>query len=449
MTTYYFDGEAGSDGNNGTSTDTPKKNPSSVTFVAGDVCLLNRGKVWVAPAGTQAINIPANNVRVGAYGIGERPYINCAGVSRGVNVGTNIAGWIIEDLHIGNVASGTSRRGIVNATTGSSETVAVNGTIRRVKIDGVLSDLANDCNGIALVGDGNKILDSEISNIATDGIWVRARNIEIGRCTIANVATEQAAGRAGEFGDGIQFGGAGASDFSGAWVHDNVVDHTSVGNAKNTIIVNGASATQRMIFERNVLRSPVFTNHTALYLDAPGIVCVGNVVEGGDFGIYAVSASGALIACNRVIGSNYGIRLASSAAAQRVYHNVMRACGTGFYGTANDATTALRNNVFLACATGLLRHINMVENNNCFFGNTTNASYTGGSSSLGGASIVADPLLGADDAPLAGSPLIGAASWVALMQDRRLAPFKNAPSIGASEYWPARSAVAAGRSWRG
>lgn len=449
MTTYYFDGETGSDANNGTSTDTPKKNPSSVTFVAGDVCLLNRGKVFVAPAGTQAINIPAANVRIGAYGVGDRPYINCGNVSRGVNVGTNVAGWIIEDLHIGNVASGTSRRGIVNATTGSSETVAVNGTIRRIKIDGVVSDLANDCNGIALVGDGNKILDSEILNIATDGIWVRARNLEIGRCSITNVATEQAAGRVGEFGDGIQFGGTGTSDFSGAWVHDNVVDHTSVGNAKNTIIVNGASATQRMVFERNVVRAPVFTNHTAMYLDAPGIVCIGNTVDGGDYGIYAVSAVGALVACNRVAAANYGIRLASSAAGVRIYNNIMRACGTGFYGTANDASTVLRNNILAACTTGLLRHVNMSENYNSFYGNTANATYTGGSSSLGGASIVVDPLLGADDMPLSGSPLIGAGAWVALGQDRRRAPFKSPPSIGACEHWPQRAAVATGRARRG
>lgn len=433
MTTYYFDGEIGSNGNAGTSPAAPKKDASGVVFAGGDVCLLNRGKVWVAPAGTQAINLPANGIRVGAYGIGERPVINCGNVSRGVNVGTNIADWVIEDLQITNVASGTSRRGITNATTGSSETVAVNGTIRRVRIDNVLSDLANDCNGIALFGDRVRVLDCEISDIATDGIWARVRNLEIGRTRVVRVAQDEAAGRVGEFGDCVQFGGAGASDFSGGWVHDCEFDHSDVESAKNGLIVNGASATKAMTFQRNKLKGPVFANHTTLYLDAPGIVCCDNEIEGGDYGIYAVSASGAQIYNNRVRGANFGIRAASSAAGLKIWNNTIAKCGTGGYATAADATTDFRNNIFLSCATGLLRHIANAEDYNCFFGNGANASYTGGSSSIGVHSVLADPQLDAELRPVAGSPVIAAGVWVGILRDGAGRAARNPPSIGAFE----------------
>lgn len=434
MTTWYFDGVSGDDSNSGTTPSAPKRNASSVVFSAGDVVRLRAGVEWVAPSGTQAINLPANGIRVEPYDAADRPpKINCGNVSRGINVGTNIAGWTIEGIWIDNVASGTSRRGIVNATTGSSETVTVNGVIRNVLVTNVITDGVNDCNGMSLVGDGLRILDSTVEDVATDGIWLRARNAEIGGCAIRRVAKDDDV--RGAFGDCVQFGGTGSSDFTGAWVHDCELDHTSSTNVKNALIINGASATTAVTVEHNRVLASRIANQVAIYVDVPGAVVRRNRVVGGDYAIYMGNAAGGLVEANFARDANFGVRLASSAVGTRVRQNALVLCGVGFYGSASDATTQIVNNVLYRCGIGLQRHGTMTENANCYFGNTTDVSGLGGTIIGGAQSFIGDPLFVDPLCPELGvrgeSPLFRAGIWVSDgLCDMRGVPFCRPGDVG-------------------
>lgn len=382
MPRYHFDPVAGNDANSGLTEALPKKNASSVTFVANDECVLKAGTEWTPPAGTQGINIPANGVRVGAYGYGDvPPRINGAQVARGINVGTNIANWVIEDVWIDNVSGGTSRRGITNATTSSSETTPVNGRIQRVKITNVMTDGANDCNGMSLFGEGIKVLECELEGIATDGIWVRGRNTEIAYTKVRKVAQDDLV--RGAFGDCIQFGGTGATDFSGGSVHHCELDRRGSFTNKNAFIINGGSATLGFSFYENDVWMETAAGLTAVYLDTPGVVAWGNRVRGGAIGMFLGNGAAAAATGNRVEGAISGIQLAGSMVGGRVINNLLISCGTGIYASNNDATTIIRNNIMAGCVIGMLRHSAMQESHNLFSGVTTMVAWASTVGSMG------------------------------------------------------------------
>jgi hypothetical protein len=390
MPTYYFDPVNGLDANDGLSVGAPKQNASSVTFAANDVVLLHAGKRWVAPAGTQAINLPQSGIRVGAYGAGDTPpIIDGAQVSRGINIGTDRADWIIEDVWIDNVAAGTNRRGITNITTGSSETVPVLGKIRRVKVTNVPTDGANDCNGIMLWGQGVEILDTVIEDIATDGIWLRCRNASVGRAQIRRVAQDDDV--RGDFGDCIQFGGAGASDFSNARVFDCLLDHSSSQNAKNSLILNAATATNGVMIEGNTVITSTVTQQIGIFVEANNATVRGNRVIGGDYGVlFGGTTSGSVAYGNDVTGANFGIRLGSNVTGTKIVNNTLRRNGVGFYGSRNDNTTEIYYNLIYDNIVGIQRHGNMLEDYNWLF-NETNFGSLGGGGSIGANSTLTDP----------------------------------------------------------
>lgn len=85
MTTYYV-ANAGSDGNNGTSTSTPWQTISHVnaqSFVAGDSILFNRGDIWRELLLVPSSGTLGNLITFGVYGLGTRPIITGADIVNG------------------------------------------------------------------------------------------------------------------------------------------------------------------------------------------------------------------------------------------------------------------------------------------------------------------------------------------------------------------------------
>jgi parallel beta-helix repeat protein len=430
MTTYYF-ADSGDDGATGLDSDHPKKNPSSVSFGANDVCLINRGYVWTAPSGTSAIALNAGGVRIGAYGLGNVPKIVGAQTSRGITV-NNVAGCTVEDVWIDNVSGLTATRyGVIVTTTGGSETVTSNTTLRRVRVTNVATNGATGCNGIMAWGDGNTIDACEADTVGTDCFWMKCRNLTFTDNVALNPAQDDDIVTPG--GDCFQFPGGGF-DYSNLLFRGNVGRHETTDNNKNCLIILDCIGTG-FVFEENEFYAAVATGQTNVYIDVAGAIVRNNIIVGGDYGLYLASASGNQAYGNRISGANYGVRLASSARGQKLYHNVIRGNGTGFYGSANDATTVLKNNVFLSNTTGVARHGNMVQDYNDFYGNTTAESIIAGSGSMGAHSIATDPLLSASDYPERNSPLIGAGTNVGILSGYDGKVFLSPAPIGAYEWY--------------
>jgi hypothetical protein len=114
----YFDSENGDDSNLGTSEAEPWQNLSKLsdlTLEAGSQILLKRGSVWnrqqIMFKGSGAENSP---ISIGAYGAGNKPQLNGAGISNGVILLFNQEYIEISDLEITNMGStrDSLRRGI-------------------------------------------------------------------------------------------------------------------------------------------------------------------------------------------------------------------------------------------------------------------------------------------------------------------------------------------------
>jgi parallel beta-helix repeat protein len=76
--TIYYVANSGNNSNNGTSTGTPWKTISkvnSISFIAGDIILFNRGDIWNETLTVSASGTTSNVITFGAYGTGKNPVI--------------------------------------------------------------------------------------------------------------------------------------------------------------------------------------------------------------------------------------------------------------------------------------------------------------------------------------------------------------------------------------
>lgn len=102
-TSYYIDSDAGSDDADGMSAETAWKTFYKVnmaTFEPGDAILLKRGGKWTQNLAPRGNGTPEQWITIGAYGEGDRPYIN-GGNRPGVSL-TDQNYWVIQDLSVTN-----------------------------------------------------------------------------------------------------------------------------------------------------------------------------------------------------------------------------------------------------------------------------------------------------------------------------------------------------------
>ncbi|XID93959.1 discoidin domain-containing protein [Paenibacillaceae bacterium WGS1546] len=111
--TYYVAPE-GDDGNNGTSPSTPWKTLDKVNTVGnfnnGDRILFKRGGVWTGQLHPKGSGTAAAPNIIDAYGTGNLPVINGAGVSNGAVRLYNQQYWEINNLEVTNTGSAPGKR---------------------------------------------------------------------------------------------------------------------------------------------------------------------------------------------------------------------------------------------------------------------------------------------------------------------------------------------------
>lgn len=165
-----------------------------------------------------------------------------------------------------------------------------------------------------------------------------------------------------------------------------------------------------------------------MVLDATGINCYGNIVD----------------------GCKWGVHLGAAASGQScsIANNTMNDCADGAIfttATADLANCTVKNNAFIGDGYSVYDQTAVAwsaENNNCFYGFASGAS----NHTLGAQSITSDPLLDANYRPLAGSPVIGAGVYIPGARDFSGRKLKRVPDIGARQYYEPREAVSPSRT---
>lgn len=379
------------------------------TLSAGEY-LYKRGTTFAPSAASQAIQVGQSGsagaeIIIGAYGEGPDPIINCANVTRGINISTDVHHIIVRDLRITGVGANTARRGIANATTASSEAVDTSITIERVTVDNVLTDDANDCNGIQLFGANNTIQDCTIEDIATDGAWYKGDNFQFLRNTVRRISKD---GRGN--GDCLQCGGA--SD--NGRIIDNTLDHSDV-DAKQCYIHNTASA--GLVFEGNTCIGYPSASFTTVYVqNVTGAVIRWNVLTGGaNLHILASGASAKVY--GNTVDNPFGRAIDANADDVEVYNNTcVGALLASVYGIRHNNTgntgVLIRNNLLVGWDRGISATTGATHASNAYWQCTTNSS--GGTAS--GGDVTADPLL-TGYRPKPGSPLLTDGADLGLVRD--------------------------------
>jgi hypothetical protein len=167
----------------------------------------------------------------GRYGdrMAADPKLVGTGVSQVLRIGTDGAYIRIRDIEIAGVGAddtNTGKFGISYNTVNAAgiQSIKKNIVLSRVKVHDVARDTSgsSDCDGVKLYGADNEIIDCDIYNVATDGLWFHGYRTIVSGNTIYNTASEYAAsGRIA--GDSIQCG----AKSDGSIVVGNYLDHSS------------------------------------------------------------------------------------------------------------------------------------------------------------------------------------------------------------------------------
>jgi hypothetical protein len=424
----YIDMTASVNGD-GTAPNTPS-NTFPATLTPGKSYLFPYGMDWMAPVALQALNIgqsgtATSRIIIGAYGdptLGK-PILRCSNVARGINIGIDVAFVTIRDLRITNVAGGTSRRGITNATTGSSSAINTSLFFVGLTVDNVIDDGANECAGMQLWGSNNKVISCEIDEIADDGLWYKGHGFEASYNLITNIAKS---GRVA--GDNIQCGGA--SD--NGWIHHNYLDHSN-NNTKQCYIHNTAS--DGLVFEDNTCIGPSsgVTFSTLMFSAVTGLKVRRNKLFGGANVHISPACVGAEITSNLVINS-YGRGIDMNAQGVIVRNNtIIGVSAPNVYGIRHTNTAhtecVAQNNLLIDWARGIQATTGASAASNAYWDCATNISGI----TSGGGDITSDPQVTANGELTPSSPLLQAGQYYGDDIDIDGVPRSNPPSIGAYE----------------
>ena len=433
MATRYVDPSASS---NGTGTaGSPYNTPVGATLDAGDSLLFKCGTTWLATGRYQPTNTGTASapITIGSYGNGPLPILHGQdSVDIAIQI-TDHAHYVIEDIEFQNY----TRCGPYLGSTGDDDTRVRNTTIRRCVVHGILGD--SNGTGIQGWGTGITIQDCVISRTESDGIWMRGANL-----TIKNNNISLCSYNAGGQGDCIQIDNCD----TGLLIQNNYIDHTRNGDKQALLIrQEGGGQSAALVIGNTIVGTTVvgsglvtvqgalgvnfignrfeFQNNAAIFYLKEGSnlaqgVVMGNLFLGNGTQGRAVSSddpSGVISAyCNTIIGTDQGLVLGTQGkAANNICHTQARAA---IYAEA-------------------------YKKNNCIFNNTTSGGMT-----YDGTHVTDDPLLDASYRPRAGSPVIGAGTYIPGAKHFGGVPMNaGAPDIGAHRYFEARE-IAASRTVR-
>ncbi|MBW2262268.1 MAG: right-handed parallel beta-helix repeat-containing protein [Deltaproteobacteria bacterium] len=386
----------------------------------GDIGSMTEGHAYLIKRGTAQVlaepfELGAPGVTIGAYGAGDRPYIEYLGDGHAIYNWSGPSGVTIRDIHV-YAPDGTScyRFG------GEG-------------VDGLIDN--NICDGpqwgIRMFGYAGLVISyNEIMNIGDDGMFIQAlEGIEIAHNHVHHVNDdwiEPYTPQEEASGDAVQL-----SDVNGWHVHHNLLDRTNSGN-KFCFISNNAVLQDDGIFEHNRTMGPKTTGDggASLYFaNGEGLIIRHNVIEGPSCGALYHHSDNLEFYGNLVTGTDGGVT-----------------CLT-------DTPCVLENNTFHDVETNLISSGEMIVNNN-IFSLTDGTLFSGGGSIIGsnnlfssgtthGANpLVGDPLFvdatGGDFTLQASSPAVDAGldlGYEKDMDDNPI-PAGTGPDIGAFELQP-------------
>jgi hypothetical protein len=420
MATIYIDPDYGPGGDGSEST--PFDSWADVTFAAGNTYLQRNGTEWSGEIQCFVAATAAAPIVIGTYGDGPKAKINGSDAGKCITINTLGAYITIRGFELYSADTG------VNKTLGAGTNVVVEDCV------------IHDCNiGVSIGGHNCAVRDCVIYTVNMDGVFVSGgENIRVTGNTIYDVSTTTAVG------DGIQVADTASYNCSGITIEDNEITMTRP--YKQAIIVQTAlGSSVGGSIARNVTRhvsGSVSGDTKNIYVGVPNVRVVGNVVTGGNGGIWCESAN-AVVSGNIVIaddGMEYGI-LVDESTSYIVNNTLIGAMGVGI-ATGGTTTRFVHNNILRGPVIGLSKGASgTTDSYNAYFDvGTTNASGTG--------DVTEDPLLDASYRPRSDSPCVGAGIHIpgaCHFGGKRMSVVS--PTIGAHGYYEARS-VADGRSVR-
>jgi len=419
------------------STVDPKNTWDGMTWTPGNTYLQVAGTTWLGTDATSAINVTTGGTAADRITLGScdpntfaqitdgsrRAVIDANGVARGINFGNLIAYATVESLEITNAAL----RGILKGTSANSASANGYVYVRNCYVHDI-GDGANESYAINMYGVGNEVTGNLILDCGRVGIFCTANDLLIDGNTVDRIGLEQ-------LGDCIQLTGS-----ANPIIVNNRLTKT---NVEKAICIVGAGCSGGR-FQGNMCYGPTWQSGGSFPLkglntEAAGMAVVNNVFDCGAEYVVFVNAVGVRVMGNLILSrasaAVAGVALVGSDSL--AVNNTIIGIGRGARGVsvASDAYTgvSLYNNIITGFARGLRTGSGTTENYNCLYDNTdASVDLADAAKSLGAQSITSDPLLDASYRPREGSPLIGAATYIAgarHMNGKRMSVIN--PTIGA------------------
>ena len=428
MTTYYIDPTSPTNGD-GLSELTPFNTWDAVTYEAGNTYLQKQGtifngKILVSSGGADE----SSRVNLSIYGPAVIPLesglsqqkakINANGYDRALQVAVGAHYVTVDNFEIYGANTKTaSVRGVVIGSTVANRTNNV--TIKNCIIRDIGSTvvLPEDENGIQCFGDNFRLLNTEIYNIADDGVWVQGSNFEAGHVNVHHVSKS---GRLS--GDCMQISNASGVS-SNYWVHHCILDHSNVEIKQCFIDATGVDGSTGGIFEHNtcIMGTDNTQSNTSktVNIGNPNVIVRGNNISGGWAGLWLlgnnIKATGNLITQFKYVGSYiYALTTGISIYNNTFYSNrVDKIANSVAIDIASTTVTAnVVNNIFygsgidygITCYKSAATANGIDIRNNIGYVNTSAFSVSGGVDS---SNVSTNPLLDINHSPASNSPAIG------------------------------------------
>jgi len=444
QTTIYIDPTNTSSNQNGTISN-PYNSWNQVTFTNGNTYLQKRGTTFNTTGGITLTN--KSNITLGAYGTGTKPQIISSSASARIVRLTSSSNCIIRDLEI------TSSVGTIGPLA-----IGIDGSSANNLVD---SCWLHNCEyGINLnitVGTtGNRILNTIIHTTGDDGLFGKdMKDIEIGHCHIYDVNRKYLVNPDQSFsaGDCIQLvGNPTVANALSINIHDNILDHSSMGN-KFCLIVVGDYYNGNI--DRNVMTGSSSTSCMYLWHSTGTISVRKNVLQSSTYGIYSY-VHDLQVQYNKFINNTVGISVLPSALTQtnltaynNVFYNPSNYC-ISMNNTTNPSVFISKNNAFYLIASNAKAYVTnnsqVTSNHNNF--NIQQSGFINSYSTLSSwqsatgndvNSFVANPLFvnpsTADFCLQSNSPCINSGNNVGLATDffETAVPQASGPDVGIHE----------------
>lgn len=319
--TIYIDPTNTASNQNGTITN-PYNSWNQVTLTNGNQYLQKRGTTFTTTSGISLTG--RNNITLGAYGTGAKPRIISTSATARIIRFTNSTNCTVRDLEL------TSTVGVLGPIA-----IGIDGSSANNLVD---SCLMHNCEYGVNIGtnvgmEGNRILRSIIHNTGDDGMYLKdMKDIEVGFCHIYDVNKKYLINTDQGYsaGDCIQIVGnpvvANALTIN---IHDNVLDHSSMGN-KFCLIVVGEYYSGDIV--GNTMTGSNSTSCMYLWHSTGTVNVSNNTLQNGAYSIYSY-VHNLQVHYNKIINNSMGIFILPSALTQttltalnNVFYNINSAC---------------------------------------------------------------------------------------------------------------------------